>query len=242
MNMSFYTAAVGAAQQQQRLNVQANNIANINTHGFKAEYPSFASLMYDGITGIDNVRLPRGTGALMVMAGTDFSDGGLATTGLAQDYAIIGDGFFGLLDPASGQISYTRDGSFTLTELLEADADGVQQSVWYLSDGLGKLVLDQNAQPIAVEDAMAAQPVGVFDFVNVDGMQHIGSNQFVPVAKNGDVQRGAGTVRQGVLELSNADLAQEMSKVIEAQRSFTYALKMIQTSDEIENTINSLRG
>ena len=68
MNMSFYTAAVGAEQQQQRLNVQANNIANVNTYGYKAQKPSFSSLMYSNILGIDQEELPRGSGAVMSMA------------------------------------------------------------------------------------------------------------------------------------------------------------------------------
>ena len=73
-------------------------------------------------------------------------------------------------------------------------------------------------------------------------MVHVGSNRFVPVAKNGQVRMGAGVARKGMLEQSNTDLANEMVQVIEAQRSFSYALRMVQTSDEVESTINSLRG
>ena len=80
MNTSFYTAAVGAQQQQLRMNVQGNNIANVNTVGFKAERPSFAALMYDQIRGIGDEQLPRGNGTRMVMAKTDFSSGAMATS------------------------------------------------------------------------------------------------------------------------------------------------------------------
>ena len=72
-------------------------------------------------------------------------------------------------------------------------------------------------------------------------MQHIGNNRYVPVEKNGELEMGSGTLVQGCLESSNTDLARELSKVIESQRSFQYVLKMIQTSDEIETTVNGLR-
>lgn len=254
MNSSFYTAAVGAAQQQQRMNVQANNIANVNTYGFKAQKPSFSSLMYGNVAGAEGAELPRGSGAKMSMAGTDFADGALAETGQKQDYAIIGDGFFGLYDPASGEVSYTRDGSFTLSEFQrqKLSADGEQEldeegqpemeTVFMLSDGMGRFVLNDKGAVTEVKDREAKQPVGVFDFVNTDGMLRMGENRYIPVEKNGQVRFGTGAVRQGALEASNADLAEQMTKVIEAQRSFSYNLRMVTVTDEIETTVNNLRS
>lgn len=254
MNSSFYTAAVGAAQQQQRLNVQANNIANVNTHGFKAERSTFSSLMYRSIAGIDNEELPRGSGAKMAMTETDFADGALATTGRAQDYAIAGDGFFGLYDPASGEVSYTRCGAFSLSEFqrqklddlgeAELDENGqpVLETVFMLSDGMGRFVLSDRGSLIEVTDPKAEQPVGVFDFINSDGIRRLSENRYQPVDKNGQVRFGTGTAQRGVLEMSNTDLAEEITKVIEAQRSFSYNLRMVTTSDEIENTVNNLRS
>ena len=242
MNMAFYSASVGALQQQERLNVVGNNIANVNTYGFKAERPSFSSLMYGYVNGIDNAELPRGSGAKMSMASTDFSSIGIAPTNRAQDYAIIGSGFFGLVNPATGERSYTRDGSFTLSEYQRPNAAGVMEKVFCLSDGEGNFVLDQAGKYIEVKEGALSQPVGVYDFINTDGMEHIGSNRFVPVAKNGAVRAGTGTVQQGVLETSTTDLATEMTKIIESQRSYSYALKMVQTADEVETTINNLRG
>ena len=93
-----------------------------------------------------------------------------------------------------------------------------------------------------MDDPEAEQPVGVFDFVNVDGMLHAGDNRFLPVEKNGQVRVGAGQVRRGALEASNSDLATELGKVIEAQRSYSYVLRMVQTSDEVETTVNGLRA
>ena len=236
MNISFYTAAVGAQQQQERLDVHGNNIANINNYGFRAKIPSFSSLMTGPITGIDK-DLPRGVGSRLEDAETNFNGSGLAETGRSLDYAIEGDGFFGLLDPASGEISYTRDGSFTKSQFIENG-----ETKWYLSDGLGRFVLGRNGQPIEVVDEKEELPVGVFDFVNRNGMLSLNENRFVPVEKNGAVGLGTGRVVQGYLEQSNANLAYEFSKVIESQRSFSLMLRMVTTSDEIESTVNGLRG
>ena len=118
MNMSFYSAAVGAYQQQLRMNVQANNIANVNTSGFRAERAAFGELMNRNVAGIDGERLPKGTGTRMIQATVDFSSGGYKETGRDFDYAIDGDGFFALYDPATEEISFTRDGSFYMSQFF----------------------------------------------------------------------------------------------------------------------------
>lgn len=243
MNMSFYTAAVGAQQQQLRMNVLGNNIANVNTHGYRAEKPSFATLMFGDLTGIDNENLPRGTGARMIQANTDYSLSAMADTGRPLDYAIVGDGFFALLDIGTGEISYTRDGSFTMSSFLQPNEEGVETEIWLLSDGRGRAVLDRTFTSIEVVDPSLKLDPGIFNFINKDGMRPIGDNRYVPVEKNGEpiLQEDAATL-QGMLETSNVDLANEMTKVIEAQRSFSYALRMVQTSDEVTSTINGLRG
>ncbi len=262
MNISFYTASVGAQQQQDRLDVHANNIANVNTFGFRAKQPSFSQLMTGPVVGIEE-NLARGVGSRMEDAATDFRQAGLTGTERKLDYAIEGSGFFGLIDPRTNEVSYTRDGSFTLSELkeegditvTEPDEDGNMAtrtergmvSKWYLSDGVGRFVLSNTGTRIEV-DAETAEtadipelPVGVFDFINTDGMRSLGDNRLIPVEKNGGVGLGSGKAIQGYLELSNADLANELSKVIEAQRSFQYMLRMVTTSDEIETTVNNLR-
>jgi len=241
MDMSFYTAAVGAEQQQKRLDVLGNNIANVNTYGFTAKRPVFTALMYDFINGVDNAQLQRGCGAYMSAATTSFANRGTHQTGRPLDYAIDGDGFFALWDPATEEYSYTRDGSFTMSEFLIQNEQGENETHWYLSDGMGRFVLSNEGRLIDVEDQEKEQPVGIFDFINTDGMLSVGDNRFVPVEKNGQVQLGTGKLVQKHIQASNTDLATELVGVIEAQRSFTYALKMIQTSDEIETTVNGLR-
>ncbi len=173
MNLSFYTASVGAWQQQERLNVHGNNIANVNNYGFKAKRPVFSDLMYDYINGAQGDELPRGTGAYVVSADTDFSSNGYADTGRAMDYAINGDGFFALWDPATGDYSYTRDGSFIMSEYQIEGDDGQLESHWYLSDGFGRFVMGRNGRMVEVTDENREKelPVGIYDFVNTNGME-----------------------------------------------------------------------
>lgn len=257
MNMSFYTGAVGAWQQQQRMNVQANNIANVNNYGYKAERATFHHLMYGNVTGIDQERLPKGTGTKMVKASVDYETNGYADTGRLFDFAIQGDGFFALYDLASETISFTRDGAFMMArfeippdEDAEPEIDPVtgeeippENTIeWRLSDNEGRCVLDRMGNFIVIDpdNREADLDIGVFDYRIYDGMLHADSGRFSPIDKNGDLYLGTGTVKRRMLELSNVDLAQELVKVIESQRAYSYALRMVQTTDEIEQTINGL--
>ena len=132
MNMSFYSAAVGAYQQQLRMNIQANNIANVNTQGFRAEKVTFGELMNRDVVGINNANLPKGTGARVIQATVDFANNrGYIETNMPYDFAIAGNGFFALFDPSNGEVSYTRDGSF------------MKAQFWIQPDGV-----DENGQPV----------------------------------------------------------------------------------------------
>lgn len=248
MNQSFYIGAIGAQQQLVRLNVHGDNIANVNTIGFKADRARFMPLMYQNYLGIDNEQLPMGVGTRVMMTSTDFSQGGVADNGRLLDYMIEGDGFFALANLETGEISFTRNGAFVMAEYErvsdEAGSDGqsVMEKIFCLSDGEGRFVLSENGGLIEVTDPTEKLPVGIFDYSNYDGMLQITDTRFMPVDKNGGLWYGTGTLRQGVLEMSNTDLAEELSKVIESQRAYGLALKMVQTSDEIEVTINGLRN
>ena len=240
------------------MNVQAQNIANVNTQGYRAERAAFGELMNRNVDGIDNSRLPKGTGARMIHAPIDFSSRGFTDTGRNFDFAINGDGFFALFDPDTQEISFTRDGSFTMTQFWippaedaapEVDENGEEiepqpTSVWRLSDNQGRCVLDPEGNFIVVEPDNQKAPLelGVFDYAIHYGMQHADSSRLLATDLNGQLYLGTGEVKQGLLEMSNTDLTQEFIKVIESQRAFSYALKMVITSDEIESTFNSLRG
>lgn len=256
MIQAFYSAAVGAQQQMRSMDVHANNIANVNTYGFKAQMPAFQALMYGMLNGADNNQLPKGSGSALALTGSDYSAGPLEQTGRDLDYAIVGDGFFALYDPASGEVSFTRDGSFTLSPLqVEKEAeedteqvaaeDGTQaepemETRYYLSDGEGRQVLGTDGYPIEVTDPSAELPVGVFNIQYQDGLERVGSERFLMNAKNGSIWTSDAKLQRGYLESSNADLATELTGVIEAQRSYSYALKMVTTADEVETTVNDL--
>ena len=251
MIQGFYSAAVGAQQQMQRMDVHANNIANVNTGGFKAQAPAFQALMYGMLDGIDDSQLPRGTGSRMALTGTNMAAGPVEETGRDLDFAIAGEGFFALYEPGTGQVTFTRDGSFTVADFQEVDTaatqaaggDGtapVMRTVYYLTDGQGRQVLGPGGYPIQVEDKEAIPQVGVFTIQYQDGLERVDSSRFLMNEKNGAVWVSNSPVRRGVLESSNVDLATELSGVIEAQRSYTYVLKMVATADEVESTVNSL--
>ena len=248
MNQSFFIGAVGAHQQLKRLTVHSNNIANVNTYGFKAEKSRFTALMYDNIRGIENEELPTGVGSALWVTDTDFSTGAPVITERDQDYMIMGDGFFAVVDLASNESSLTRNGAFAVSELQrasgEVDEEGVpiMETIYYLSDNQGRFVLSRSGGMIEVADQHAEQPVGVFDYINYSGMEHIDGTRFLAVNKNGGIRLSDSQVVQGIVEQSNADLAEELTKVIETQRAYGMALKMVQTSDEIETTINGLSG
>lgn len=246
MLQAFYSATVGAQQQMLRMDVQANNISNVNTNGFKAQVPAFQALMYGMLDGIDNAQLPRGSGAYLSGTATNWEEGTIQETGRNLDFAILGDGYFALYDPNTGEVSFTRDGAFNLagfqetTDQTDENGQPVVDTVYYLSDGEGRQVLGQDGYPIQVSDPNADLTVGVFSIQYKDGMERAGSSRFLTGDKNGLVWVSNSEVQRGMLETSNTDLATELSQVIEAQRSYSYVLKMMQTADEVETTINGL--
>jgi flagellar basal-body rod protein FlgG len=248
MDQSFYIGAVGAQQQMQHLNVCGDNIANVNTYGYKAQRTDFSALMHQDTRGVEDSGLSSGVGTRILMTDTNFTQGGVADTGRAQDYMINGRGFFALVDLATSEVTFTRNGSFSLAEYQkptgETDENGqaVTESVYCLSDGDGRFVLSNQGGLIEVTDPEAEQPVGVFDYSVYDGMLRLDDSRFLPVDKDGGLRYGTGTLIRGKLETSNTDLAEEITKVIEAQRAYGMALKVVETSDEIESTINSLRN
>lgn len=231
---SFYTAATGAVQLKYGVDVIANNIANVSNNGYKSSSMSFADLVYT------NVRDPEGTDSdLSVGHGTklektniSFEQGTLQSTGNLSDFALTGDGFFAV--QTKDGVQYTRTGSGQLTEGIDGQ--------FYLTSTLGGLLLDENYQPIVVTDLDTQKiELGVFDFENEDGLLRSGSNFFVPSDTSGAITTMDTEVKQGYLEASSVDVAQEMSSLIEYQRAFQFSSKMVQMSDEVMQTINNLR-
>lgn len=257
MNQSFYIGALGAGNQQTNLNVISNNIANVSTVGFKSQYSAFSDLAYKqtrNTEGEDAVK--TGSGTKVDHVKTNMDSRPYVTTGISNDYAIAGEGFFMLRDPATGDITYTRDGRFQMSKLDDQ---------YYLVNVDGKRVLNMDGEEITYDVKPATYPgeeeeiedeeddeleegehdpkaIGVYTFQVLDGIQSQGNNEYAVTAKNGDpiLLENAKVVNKA-LEDSGTDFALEMTRMMEAQRAYSYALKMVQTSDEVEATINSLR-
>lgn len=245
MDTSFYAAAQAAVSQQQKMNVVANNIANVNTTGYKTKNAVFYDLINYNLRDFPETRtgLQAGSGVVVGRTDTSFEQGILENTGISTHYAISGRGFFMLSDPQTGEISYTRDGTFSWS--LNPDGQ------FYLVSDSGYRVLDEEQNPITAsaqmlqgldeEEAVWADP-GVYTFPIERGLQNAGHNTFTASEANGALQLAEdASLMQGYTEMSNVDLADEMAKTVEASRAYSYVLKMIQTADEVEQTINSLR-
>lgn len=235
MDTSFYTAARGAIEQQKRMDVVANNLANTNNYGYKTKNAVFSDLMYYNMHNTDGGETARkaGSGITVEKTDTDFTPNAFVTTNGAYDYAISGKGFFMLRNPQSGEITYTRNGHFSLSQ---------REGQMYLVNDNGNLVLDQNQNSIVAGQAGLSGQIGVYSFNILDGMLSVGENEFAAVEKNGAPFLVQGDVlEEHALETSGVDVADEMTRIIESQRAYSYALRMVQTSDEIVSTINSLR-
>lgn len=257
MNQSFYIGALGAMGQQSQLDVVSNNMANVNTVAYKPQTGVFSDLLHAQMrnaTGENEAE--SGSGTKLDQIKTDLSEMPYDTTGNSNDYAISGEGFFMLKDPGTGAITYSRDGNFQLSQ---------SDDKLYLVNAQGKRVLNMDQEEITYdldtytypgseeeteeddedelgEDDHDPQAIGVYTFAVRDGIQNVGNNEYSVTAKNGDpILLEDAQVVSGALEGSGVDFSQELTKLIEAQRSYSYALKMVQTSDEIETTINSLR-
>lgn len=236
MYTSFYTAARGAMEEQKKLDVVGNNLANVNNYGYKAKTTVFYDLMYynlNNYTGEDTL-LKAGTGIHVEKTNTNFDPKGFVTTEGKFDYAIVQEGFFMLRSPITNEITYSRNGHFSMSK---------RGDEFYLINDNGNFVLDQNRNPIRVIGGELSSEIGVYGFNILDGMQSVGNNEFTPVLKNGQpfLIEGA-QLKNKTLEMSGVDVADDFTRMIEAQRAYSYALKMVQTSDEIVNTINTLRS
>ncbi len=237
MDISFYTAGVGAKAQQSKLDVIGNNMANANTTAYKAQNAAFVDLLYSNIRDSEetNTQLKVGSGVRTEKTDINFNGGALKPTENPMDYTIIGSGFFAVQNPETNEIFYTRDGSFQYS--LRQDGE------FYLTTGNGELVLDDNFNKINIEDIKEEdKKPAVFDFKIEDGLRLEGNNLFSVTPKNGEpILKEDAKVETGYLELSNVEISNEMVKLIEAQRAYSMSLKMVQTSNEIEEIINNLR-
>lgn len=227
----FYAAKSGVKVFQSSLDITANNIANTNTEGYKAQTASFTDLMYTSAQGADFL---VGNGARLSATDLNTAQGGLSPDG-ERSVAVEGEGFFAI-EGAQGNTEYTRAGGFALS----AEGNGI-----YLVTPDGGYVLDANNRRITVTggDIQAAiHQAGLFTFPNPDALTALGDSRYAQTNASGQAVRdNASQIRESALELSNVDLTLEMTHMMMAQRGVQFNLRMLQTADELEQVVNNLR-
>jgi flagellar basal body rod protein FlgG len=232
MIRAFYSGAAGMRAQQTSVDVVSNNIANLNTTGYKETDAQFEDLLYTSMAGGAQAgagRLLSGSGEKLVSTKSDMSAGTAQQTGRALDFCIAGDGYFALEDGA-GNRTYTRAGSFQASA-----ATGM-----YLTDSEGRYVLDGAGNRIRSTNGTLSAAPGVYGFANETGLAAAGGGCFAATAASGAAAPTAATVRAGYLEASNVDLASQMSRLILAQRGYQLSGKVVQNADEVEGMVSTL--
>ena len=241
--VGYHTAASGVMSYQLALDITANNLANVNTNGFKASRPSFADLLYTERNN-DNEETQFGHGVRVLKTDMMFEQSTLRSTERELDFAALDEGFFAVLTP-EGNVNYTKDGAFYISRESE-------DSPWELCNEYGAYVLDYEGNRIQVPfkegttdiDATALYDmVGVYTFENPYGLEQVGDNYFEANASSGPAAANTDAgKKQGYLEASSTNVANEMSKVIEYQRAYQLNVNMVKTHDELESIINNLRN
>ncbi|MCF3932471.1 flagellar basal-body rod protein FlgG [Acuticoccus sp. M5D2P5] len=252
-------AATGMSAQQTNLEVIANNVANINTTGFKRSRAEFADLLYqtDRAQGVPNrggeLPVPEGAhiglGVRTIAVRNLHIQGSLGQTSNPLDLAINGRGWFQITGP-DGETLYTRAGGFNLGpngEILTLDGYQVQPGL-AVPAGTTEIVINKSGEVFAEIDRQPAPQllgqITLANFPNDAGLEAIGDNLFretpasgQPVAGfPGDV--GFGVVYQGYLEASNVDAVKEITELISAQRAYEMNSKVIQTADDMSGVIS----
>lgn len=258
MEASLWVSKTGLDAQQMRMTVISNNLANVNTTGFKRDRAVFEDLLYQNIrqaggsTGGDNISptgLMIGTGVRIVATEKLHMQGAMVQTKNATDLAIQGEGMFQILMP-DGEFAYTRDGSFKLSvdrELVTASGMPLQPSI----------VVPQNAESISIgeDGTVTIQPYGNAEevtigqlqlarFVNYAGLEPMGKNLYRETSASGAPSlaapdtAGTGRVSQGYLEAANVNVVEEMVNMIETQRAYEINSKAISSVDSMLRFLN----
>lgn len=259
MNGALWAAKTGLDAQQTRMSVISNNLANVNTNGFKRDRANFEDLVYQnvrqaGAQSSQDTKLPSGlsvgTGVRVVSTEKLFTQGNLAVTENQTDMAIQGSGFFEVLMP-DGSTAYTRDGSFQ----LDADGQIVNSSGFALQPGITvpdstkslTIGIDGTVSAL-VADASTPTVIGqvnLSNFINPAGLQALGGNMLGETASSGAPQQGTagqpgyGTLIQGSVETSNVNVVEEMVSMIETQRAYEINSKAISAADGMLQYINN---
>ncbi|RAN23530.1 flagellar basal body rod protein FlgG [Geobacillus sp. A8] len=264
MLRSMYSGIGAMRNFQTKLDVIGNNIANVNTYGFKKGRTIFKDLMSQTISGASAPGANRGgtnpkqvgLGSQLAAIDTVHTQGSLQTTGRVLDLAISGDGFFVVGDASGNNRMYTRAGNFYLDSqgyIVNADGQyllGVGNSRLQVPADAKSLSIGADGQVTIVDASGNLQTIGTIQlakFANNDGLEKAGNNLFRETTNSGMPTTGApgangtGTIVSGALEMSNVDLAEEFTEMIVAQRGFQANTRIITTSDEILQELVNLK-
>jgi flagellar basal-body rod protein FlgG len=259
-SLSLYSAATGMEAQQMNLDTIANNLANVNTPGFKRSKIEFQDLLYQkprsvgadaGGGNIVPTGVEIGNGARVASTAKEFTQGQLTSTGGQLDLAIQGDGFYEVQRP-DGTIAYTRDGSFK----LNANGQVVTGDGLPILSGFQTIPAGTTAINVASTGEVSVQtPSGnqtftltLTRFANPSGLRSLGGNLYEETPASGTPETGSpglqgfGTIMQGYVESSNVSLVEEMVNLIIAQRAYEINSKSVQASDEmLQNVVQMKR-
>jgi flagellar basal-body rod protein FlgG len=261
MIRSLWTSATGMQAQALNLDVISNNLANVNTSGFKKSRAEFQDLLYEtirpaGTPSSQDTEVPTG---IQLGHGTRpstvlkiFSQGNMENTQNKLDLAIEGDGFFQITLP-NGETAYTRDGAFKLDRdgrIVNSDGFALEPEIVIPSDALSISVgLDGTVSVLQAGETTPSE-IGTIElarFVNPAGLISMGKNLFITSQASGDEitgaagENGLGTLAQGFLEMSNVSVVDEMVNMITAQRAYESNSKAIQAADDMLQLANNVK-
>ena len=256
------TAATGMSAQQLNVEVISNNIANMNTVGFKRQRAEFQDLMYQNLERMGAQSSAAGTvvpTGIQIGAGVKAGavyrigeQGSLTRTENQLDVAISGKGLFQVLMP-SGETAYTRAGNFSMSpegQIVTDDGYVVQPAITIPGEAKEVIISKTGQVQVIIGDDPQPQEVGQIElasFVNQGGLEAIGDNLFMETAASGPANTGApgepgfGQLNQGYTEASNVDAVAEVTALIVAQRAYEMNSKVITTADEMLSAANQLK-
>jgi len=260
MISALWTAATGMNSQQTNIDVISNNLANVNTSGFKKTKINFADLIYTnmrqpGTPNAQGAEIPTGTemghGVKVNSTQKLFSQGNIVNTNNDLDMAVEGEGFFRVQRP-DGSFAYTKDGSFKLDsngQVVTSDGYPISPQINIPQDAKEVTITADGSVSItnAADEIQTVGQIELFNFANTAGLSSEGRNLYAVTAASGQPtagtpgQEGVGTVLQGFLEMSNVKVVEEMVNMIAAQRAYETNSKSIQSSDEMLQTANQLK-
>ena len=259
MNVALYSSATGMQAQQLNLDTIANNLANVNTTGFKKSKLEFQDLLYQqsrpagADSGAGNqvpAGLQIGAGSRVVSTAKIFTQGTLSQTGEQLDIGIQGEGFYEIQRP-DGSSAYTRDGSFKVTstgQVVTNDGYPVLSGFQAIPSGATSISVATTGE-VSVRTASGTTnfQIQLVRFANATGLENAGGNLYLETGASGTPElgnpgtNGFGTTVQGYLEGSNVNVVTEMVNMIVAQRAYEINSKAIQTSDSMLQEVNNLK-